>query len=235
MLIIPAIDLQDGKCVRLTQGKFDEVTVYSDNPVAIAKQFERDGAKLIHVVDLDGAKNGNLKNINVIKKIVKSISLPIEVGGGIRDRKSARKLFSIGVLRVIVGTIALENKILLKELLDEFGEQIIVALDAKNGKLVTNGWQEESEKNVVTTAINLQNLGVQRFMYTDVLRDGMLTQPNFEEIKKLLEAVFIPIIAGGGVTKIEDVKKLNELGVEGVIVGKALYEGKINVKDLMNF
>ncbi len=234
MLTIPAIDIKNGKCVRLTQGKFDNVTIYSNDPVQIAKQFEKDGAKMIHVIDLDGAKTGKPANLDTIKNIVKSVSIPIQVGGGIRTLETIKTVLNMGVSRVILGTIALEQREELKKILKKFGSQIIIALDTKNGKLMKKGWQEESASNFIDIALNLENFGVKRFIYTDVINDGMLSQPNYKEITKLLKKITVPIITGGGVTNIETVKKLKKLGIEGVIIGKALYEGKINLKEALN-
>lgn len=233
MIIIPAIDIKNGKCVRLTQGKFDEVKIYSDDPVKIAQKFEQTGAQMIHVVDLDGAKTGKPLNLKTIKRIAVSISIPIEVGGGIRTENSAEILLNAGVSRVIVGTIALENKKLLEELLNKFGQKIVVALDTKNGNLVTKGWQNSAMQNYIEVALELEKTGVKRFIYTDVLNDGMLSQPNFSEIKKLLNKISVPAVVGGGVTTIEDVIKIKKLGAEGVIIGKAIYEGKISLAECL--
>lgn len=229
MLIIPAIDIKNGKCVRLTQGKFDEVKVYSDDPVIIARGFEKEGAQMIHIVDLDGAKEGKPVNLKTIKKIIKTINIPVEVGGGIRTKEYAKILLKSGASRVIIGTVALENKKLLEELLEEFDSRIVVALDTKNGILVTRGWQNSARQNYINVALELERKGVKRFIYTDVLNDGMLTRPNFKEIKKLLSKITIPAVVGGGVTTIDDVIEIKKLGAEGVIIGKAIYEGKLNL------
>ena len=232
MLIIPAIDIKDGKCVRLTQGKFEEVTIYSDDPVNMATIWEKEGGKMIHVVDLDGAKGGIPANLETIKKIVTSVTVPVEVGGGIRTRETIELLLNAGVARVVIGTIALENQDLLKELVIEYGEKIAVALDTKEGKLVSRGWLEESGHDYTKTASELEKSGVRRFIYTDVISDGMMIQPNFDDIEKLLKTVSVPVIASGGVTTVEDIQKLKELGVEGVIIGKAFYEGIMDMKEL---
>ena len=180
MLIVPAIDIKNGKCVRLTRGDFNKEKVYADDPVTIAKQWEAQGAKMLHVVDLDGAKDGNPVNLEVIKKIAKSISIPIQLGGGIRSKEIVENVLAIGVANVVLGTVALENEDELKKILINFAKQIIVALDTKNGKLMKKGWVEVSDKKILDSALALQKMGVQKFLFTDVLRDGTLTEPNFQ-------------------------------------------------------
>lgn len=234
MLIIPAIDIKNGKCVRLTQGNFESEKVYSDDPVTKAKQWENKGAKMLHIVDLDGAKNGNLANLETIKKIAQEIEIPIQVGGGIRNKKVVETLLSIGVSRVILGTVALEDEEELKSILNDYASQVAIALDTKNGKLMKQGWLEDSDKSSVTTALKLEDLGVQRFIYTDVAKDGTLTEPNYKEITDLIKNVLVPVIASGGISTIGSIKQLKSIGVEGIIIGKALYEGKINLKEAIN-
>ncbi len=234
MLIIPAIDINNGRCVRLTQGIFGSEKVYSDNPADIAKQWEKEGAKMLHVVDLDGAKNGVISNLETIKKIIKAISIPIQVGGGIRNEKTIKLLLSCGVQRIILGTIALENKALLSKLLEKYKSQIIVALDTKNGNLMKKGWLGKTNKSYLQTAKEFEKLGVKKFIYTDVIKDGTLTKPNYKEIIKLKKTLSVPIFVGGGISGIDNVKKLKSTGVEGVIIGKALYENRINLKEAIN-
>lgn len=234
MLVIPAIDIQNGKCVRLTQGNFESEKVYSDNPVAQALQWEKQGAKMLHVVDLDGAKNGTLNNLEVIKKIAQDVKIPIQVGGGIRNKEVIKTLLSICVSRVILGTVALEDEEELRNILQDFASQVAIALDTKNGKLMKQGWLKNSNKSFVITALELEKLGVQRFIYTDVIKDGTLTEPNYKEIANLSKNVSVPIIASGGISSINSIKKLKSLGVEAIILGKALYEGKINLKEAIN-
>jgi phosphoribosylformimino-5-aminoimidazole carboxamide ribotide isomerase len=234
MLIIPAIDITNGKCVRLTQGNFESEKVYSDNPVAQALQWEQQGAQMLHVVDLDGAKNGSSTNLEVIIKIAKEVKIPLQIGGGIRNKETVKSLLSNGVARVSLGTVALENEVELKNILCDFTSQIAIALDAKNGKLMKQGWLKDSDKSVVITALELERVGVQRFIYTDVVKDGTLTEPNFKEIANLTKNLAVPVIASGGISTIESIKQLKSIGVEGVIVGKALYEEKINLKEALN-
>jgi len=234
MLVIPAIDIKNSKCVRLTQGNFESEKVYSEDPVAVAIKWQKQGAKMLHVVDLDGAKNGALANFEIIKKIVKAIYIPIQVGGGIRNKKAVKTLLAIGVSRVILGTVALEDENELKNILADFAFQIAIALDTKNGKLMKRGWLEDSDKSSVVTALKLEDLGAQRFIYTDVVRDGMLTEPNYKEIANLSKNVLVPIIASGGISNISNIKQLKSIGIEGVIIGKALYEGTVNLKEAIN-
>lgn len=234
MLIIPAIDIKNGKCVRLTQGDFESEKVYSEDPVVIAKQWESQGAQMLHIVDLDGAKNGKLENLEVIKKIAQSVAIPIQVGGGIRNKKSVQTLLSAGVSRVILGTLALENQDELKSILEDFASQIAVALDTKNGRLMKQGWLENSDQGSVVTALELEQIGVQRFIYTDIIKDGTLTEPNYKEIANLTKNIVVPVIASGGISTIASIKQLKSIGVEGVIIGKALYEGEIDLKEALN-
>lgn len=234
MLIIPAIDIINGKCVRLTQGDFKSEKIYSEDLVTVAKQWQEQGAKMLHIADLDGAKNGNLTNLDVIRKIVQKISIPIQVGGGIRNKEAVKKLLSVGVTRVILGTVALENEDELKNILNDFCSQIAIALDARNGKLMKKGWLETSDKSCLVTALKLEDLGVQRFIYTDVMKDGTLTEPNYKEIANLTKNALVPVIASGGISNVGNIKQLKSIGIEGIIIGKALYEGKIDLKEAIN-
>jgi phosphoribosylformimino-5-aminoimidazole carboxamide ribotide isomerase len=231
--VIPAIDLLDGKCVRLKQGRYDAETVYSTDPVAIAKQWESQGAPRLHLVDLDGARTGLPKNINIIKTISKGINIPVEVGGGIRNFDLIKELIDYGINRVVLGTTAVNNPNTLGKYCQEFSEQIAVAIDVRDGKIATEGWAKLSNKDVYTLAQEAIKLGVHRFIYTDISRDGMLTGPNFEGIRKFIESVHVPVIASGGVATKEDVFKAREIGAEGCIIGKALYEGKIKLAELL--
>ena len=233
MMIIPAIDIRDGKCVRLFQGDFAKQTTYSSPPLEVAKQWKKQGAALIHVVDLDGAKDGSPKNMELIIRMAKELAIPIEVGGGIRDKETIQKYLDSGIARVVIGTAALEDEQFVKEIVSIFGEKIVVGLDAKNGELMQNGWTAGSGKNVLDLAKLLEDIGVKRIIYTDIQRDGTLTSPNFDGIKKLIETVAIPIVASGGVTKLGDIKNLTTLDVEGVIIGKAFYEERIDLQDAL--
>jgi phosphoribosylformimino-5-aminoimidazole carboxamide ribotide isomerase len=232
MIIIPAIDIKDGRCVRLFQGDFDKQTIYSNDPLEIALRWRDAGAKLIHVVDLNGAKDGRPENFAVIENIAKLVS--IEIGGGIRSIETIRKYLEAGVVRVVLGTALLEDFDFAKKVFKLFGEKIVVALDAKKGHLMTEGWILKSGLKIKETAKKLEEIGARRIIYTDILRDGSLTHPNFESIKKLIAKVDIPIIASGGISSTNQIKKLKQMGAEGVIIGKALYVGSLNLKEALN-
>ena len=232
MIIIPAIDIKGGRCVRLYQGDFDKQTVYSENPLEIAFEWRGLGAKMIHIVDLDGAKEGQPVNTRIISTIVRKI--PVQVGGGIRDRKTINKYLEAGALKVVLGTAILEDFEFAQSIFREFKDKVVTSLDAKNGVLKTRGWIEESKLGVLETAKKLQDLGATRIIYTDISKDGSLTEPNFLSLEELIQNLSIPIIASGGISNIQQIKELKEIGVEGVILGKALYEGKINLKEALN-
>ncbi|MFH0776284.1 MAG: 1-(5-phosphoribosyl)-5-[(5-phosphoribosylamino)methylideneamino]imidazole-4-carboxamide isomerase [Patescibacteria group bacterium] len=233
--IIPAIDLIRGRCVRLYKGSFRQKTEYSVSPSGQAKVFENEGADRIHLVDLDGARAGEPRNLKTIEKICSSVKIPVEVGGGIRSIESAEKLFSIGVERIILGTLAIEQPELLGEFLAKFGsEKIVVGLDARADglKLVTRGWEGRTELNVLDFAEKLEKIGVGRIIYTDIARDGTLTFPNFDVNERLVKTTKLKVIASGGVTDVAHVEILRKTGCEGAILGKALYEGKISVSEI---
>jgi phosphoribosylformimino-5-aminoimidazole carboxamide ribotide isomerase len=230
--IIPAIDLLDGKCVRLKQGRYDAETVYSNDPLAMAKRWQAEGGKRLHVVDLDGARTGIPKNIEIIKSIAKELDIPVQAGGGIRNFELIKELVAFGVDRVIIGTTAVNNPNMLGRFCKEFGEHVAVAIDARDGKAATDGWTKVSKKDTLTLAREAIDLGVKRFIYTDISRDGMLTGPNCEGIRKFISAVNVAVIASGGVSTKEDIEKLKETGAEGCIVGKALYEGKVSLTEI---
>jgi phosphoribosylformimino-5-aminoimidazole carboxamide ribotide isomerase len=230
--VIPAIDILNGKCVRLKQGRYDAETVYSKDPLEIARKWESQGAKRLHVVDLDGARTGIPKNLEIIKDITKEIDIPVQTGGGIRNFGKIKEMIDYGVDRIILGTSAVKNPNLLAEVCEKFADHIAVAIDAKEGKVATEGWTQVSKKDTLTLAKEAIGLGVKRFIYTEISRDGMLTGPNFEGIKNFVAQVNVPVIASGGISSKEDIEKLKETGVEGCILGKALYEGKVSLKDL---
>ncbi|MBM3284080.1 1-(5-phosphoribosyl)-5-[(5-phosphoribosylamino)methylideneamino]imidazole-4-carboxamide isomerase [Candidatus Gottesmanbacteria bacterium] len=234
MLIIPAVDIQKGKVVRLYRGNFKLATTYSDNPVKMAKYWQKTGAKMLHVVDLDGARVGRMKNYSLIKKIVKAVSIPTQVGGGVDSELLVDKLLSSGVSRVILGTVALESESLLKTLVDKYGSCIAVALDVNNYSLSKRGWQKMTGKNIFYQAKRLETLGVKRFIYTDIARDGTLTSPDCRLIRKLVNSINCPIIVSGGISTIKQIKKIKALKAEGVIIGKALYEKRLNPKEVFN-
>jgi phosphoribosylformimino-5-aminoimidazole carboxamide ribotide isomerase len=231
--IIPAIDILNGRCVRLKQGRYDAETVYSKDPVEMAKKWESEGAKRLHVVDLDGARTGIPNNIEIIKSIAKELNIPVQTGGGIRNFDLIKELIDFGIDRIILGTTAVKNPNLLAKVCEKFGEQIAVAIDAKEGRVATEGWTQVSKKDTLTLAREAIDLGVKRFIYTDISRDGMLQGPNFEGIKNFVSQIRVPVIASGGISSKEDIEKLKETGAEGCIVGKALYEGMVKLENIV--
>lgn len=234
MDIIPAVDIRDGRCVRLYQGDYGMETVFSDDPVAMAMEWQSLGATRLHIVDLDGAATGKLENLNIITGINNTLWIPVQVGGGIRHLETIEKLLEIGADRVILGTAAVENPNLVQEACRRFSQSIIIGIDAREGKLATHGWQQETELKALDFAHSMVELGVRRFIYTDINRDGTLTEPNFSAIFELVDAIRFPVIASGGISSIIHLKVLNKLGVEGAIIGKALYTGDINLKQALD-
>ena len=232
MIIYPAIDIYNGKCVRLLQGKFEEVTVYFDNPLDAAKKWMDLGAEWIHVVDLNGAIEGKPINLRPIEEIMTGINLPIQIGGGIRSQEIAEIFLTMGAGRIVLGSAALEDPDLVQVLCSKFEERIAVGLDARDGKLAIHGWKDTSEKDALTVCKEFKEMGISTIIYTDITRDGMLTGPNFEGIQKVGSAG-IGLIASGGISSLDDLKKLKALGVDGAILGKALYENKIDFKEAL--
>ena len=231
MLIFPAIDLIDGKCVRLTQGDYQQKTIFSDSPVAVAQGFAKTGCKFLHIVDLDGAKAGSSQNLAVIEKIVANVNLSVQVGGGIRTVAAAEKLINIGVDRIILGTIAVTNQQLVADLIKRFGPQrIVVSIDSKDNTVKTEGWLSDSDKTERQLLDELIALGIQQIIYTDISSDGMLAGPNFANIAKLAKAN-LQIIVAGGVSYLQHLTKLKTMGIYGAIIGKALYKNTIDLKD----
>lgn len=234
MIIFPAIDIRNEKCVRLTQGDYSKMTVYGVDPVEVAIKWQSKGAEYLHIVDLDGAKDGKRVNGAIIEKIAKSTEIPIQVGGGIRDTKAVEELLSNGVSRVIIGTGAIKDLKWLSELVRVYGEKICVSIDAKNGFVATDGWEQISKINAVDFAVNLENIGVRTIVYTDIQKDGMLKGPNFKMYEELMKEVNLDIIASGGITTIEDVETLKRMGIYGAIIGKALYDEKIKLEEAIS-
>jgi phosphoribosylformimino-5-aminoimidazole carboxamide ribotide isomerase len=219
--------------VRLKQGRYDTPIVYSDSPVEIAKKWEAASAKRLHVVDLDGARTGTPENIETIKAIIKEVGIPVQVGGGIRMFPVITDLIKFGADRIILGTTAIKNPNLISNVCEKFGDQIAVAIDAKGRFAAADGWMYVTKKDTLTLAKEAIDMGVQRFIYTDINSDGMLEGPNFDAIAKFASEVNVPVIASGGIATKEDIIKLMEIGVEGCIVGKALYEGKIRLEEIV--
>jgi phosphoribosylformimino-5-aminoimidazole carboxamide ribotide isomerase len=231
MEIIPAIDLRNGKCVRLYQGDYERETVFSDDPAAMAKRWQSEGAKRLHIVDLDGAARGEPCNLDAIENIVKAVDIPLEVGGGIRTLETIEQLLNLGVGRVILGTAAVENPDLIEKACRRLGEQVVIGIDARDGRVATRGWLQKSETTAAELALRMVELGVKRFIYTDISRDGTLTSPNFEAVAELLSQVSVPVIAAGGISSIEHLTRLAGLGVEGAIVGRAIYTGDVKLAE----
>jgi len=236
MEIIPAIDIRGGKCVRLYQGDYNQETIFDEDPVTAALTWYSQGAQWLHIVDLDGAVAGEPQNMEVVKEIIKESGLLIELGGGIRQEQVAKKLLHQGVSRIVLGTAAIENSELVKKLCQQFGEAIAVSLDARDGKLAIHGWRKNTVAEVLQLSREMVDAGVRRFIYTDIKRDGTLTEPNFDMIKKLLTGATIPVIVAGGISRLEHLQRLKALGAEGAIIGKALYTGDINLGEaIINF
>ena len=234
MEVIPAIDLLDGKCVRLYQGDYERSEIFNDNPVTVARSWAEQGATRLHVVDLDGAKEGKTTNLAPIEAIVAAISIPVQVGGGLRDRTSIARLLDLGVQRCIVGTVAVEQPELVQELCQEFPEQIVVGIDARQGKVATRGWLETSQVLATDLAQRMSVAGAAAIIYTDIHRDGTMSGPNREALRELATAIEIPVIASGGVSSLTDLLSLlalESLGVTGVIVGRAIYTGDVNLAE----
>lgn len=233
MLIIPAIDLKDGKCVRLIQGDPERATIYSNDPVSIAVKFESDGAKLIHIVDLDGAFEGRLVNFELVKKISQSVKIPVEIGGGIRTEDSIKKYIDIGIKRIIAGTVLLKDEF--RETIKKYSDYIVAGVDAKDGMAATHGWKSVSRVPAIDVIRKFQDDGIRNFIFTDIATDGMLTGPNIKSMADILQkAPGVNLVASGGVTRVEDILSLSDLsasGLSGCIVGKAIYDGRIDLKD----
>jgi phosphoribosylformimino-5-aminoimidazole carboxamide ribotide isomerase len=234
MQIIPAVDIKNGKCVRLYQGDYNRETVFSDDPAAVAMQWKSMGASRLHVVDLDGAAAGEPRNLAIAGTIARETGLPVQLGGGIRTEASVEQVLNAGIARVIMGTIAVENSDLLKKLCARFGDSIIVSVDARNGYIATRGWLTSTESRALDFSRKLVDMGVKRMMYTDIQRDGTLTEPDFETIGELAHNVQLPVIAAGGVATVEHLRTLKKLGAEGAIIGKALYTGNVDLKEALS-
>ena len=236
MLVIPAIDLKDGRCVRLRQGDLKQETVYSDDPAAMAAHWQQRGGQLLHLVDLNGAVDGQPRNFSYIEKIVKSVSIPIQVGGGIRTIETVRLYFAIGLARVVLGTSALDNPTFLEQACKEFPGRVIVGIDARDGKVAVRGWTHVSGTSVTELMQRMMNYPLAGLIYTDIATDGMLAGPNLAALRDLVELSPVSIIASGGITCLDDLRAIQSLGprVAGAIVGKALYDGKIDLREAID-
>lgn len=233
MIIYPAIDLKDGQCVRLIQGRVEDKTVYSHHPARTAAAFARNGAGYLHIVDLDGAFSGSPRNDAAIAEIAAAIDIPFQVGGGLRSIEDVKRILKLGATRVIIGTRAVRNPEFLKQLLEQFGaEKIVLGIDARDGMAAVEGWVETSSVPAVQLGINMKKLGAELCVYTDISRDGLLSGPNLEAIGEMAEKTGLEIIASGGVSSLDniaDLKAMEPAGVVGAIIGKALYDGKIDL------
>jgi phosphoribosylformimino-5-aminoimidazole carboxamide ribotide isomerase len=237
--IIPAIDLKDGRCVRLKQGRQDNATVYDDNPIETAQSYESSGARMIHIVDLDAAfSNPNSRNRQVLREIISGIRIPLQFGGGLRSLEDIAQVVELGVARVVIGTLAVETPTTLEQALRLFGgDRIAVGIDARNGQVLTRGWEKEGNLSALALAQKVASMGVERIIYTDVARDGMLTGVNVEHTCAIARESGLKVTASGGVSSLEDIKRLkdaSECGIDSVIVGKALYEGRFSLQEAIN-
>ena len=232
MQLYPAIDMKNGQCVRLRQGAFKDITIYSDAPEKVAAHWQEKGASFLHLVDLDGALAGYSVNEEVIRRIADTVSIPIEIGGGIRSKEAVERMLDLGVRRVIIGTKAVEHPEFLRDMVRTFGEEAIVAgVDAKDGMVAVEGWEKVSSLTASDLCLTMKEYGVRHIVYTDISRDGMLSGPNVEATRKLTEETGLDIIASGGVSCMEDLKCLHEAGIRGAVIGKALYENRIDLAE----
>lgn len=233
MEVIPAIDLRGGLCVRLYQGDYERETVFSEDPVAVARHWYELGARRLHIVDLDGAAQGTPANEGVIRAIAQAVPIPLQVGGGIRDLATVDAVLGWGVTRIVLGTAAVEQPGVVKAACEVHPDAVVIALDARDGRVAIKGWLEDTDVEATYLAQRMSEVGVPRFLYTDIARDGTSTEPNFEAIARMQQATGRPVIASGGVARIEHLERLQALGVEAAIVGRALYTGAINLPDAL--
>ncbi len=232
MKIIPAIDIKDGNVVRLVRGDYERITLYSTDPADIARRWRSQGASILHVVDLDGALLGEPRNMDAVAMIVKAVSIPVELGGGFRNLESIRWAFNVGASKVIIGTKVVEDIEFVSSAIKRYGEKIIVSIDAKNGFVMMQGWTKASAINAIDMAKRMEHLGASSIIYTDVTVDGTLAGPNFIRLDNFLSNVNLPVVIAGGISSVKDIRKLcalNRKNLAGVIVGKALYEGEVNL------
>ena len=230
MLILPAIDLRNGKCVNLVQGRAGEETIFSDQPVEMAERWQQSGAEYLHLVDLDGAFGEAFDNLQLVQKIVGALQIPVQLGGGIRAMERLESVLALGVTRAILGTAALKNPSLVEASCKKYGARIAVGIDAKDGLVATEGWLDVSEKPAIAFAREMEGCGVQTIIYTDIRSDGMLKGPNLATTEAIAEAVSVNVIASGGISSIQDVQALKAIGVHGAIVGRALYTGTLDLQ-----
>ena len=233
MHIFPAIDIKNGQCVRLKQGKFEDVTVYSNDPLAMAERFLQAGATHLHVVDLDGARMGNGYNKEVIKALVEQYPLKVQTGGGIRTMRDVEEKLSMGVDRVILGTVAVSNPEIVKEAVKIYGEKIAVGIDALNGRVAVQGWEKVSDVSALDLCFQMKEFGVKTIIYTDISKDGMMVGPNIESTKEIIDATGLQVIASGGISSMVDLERAQKAGAYGAIIGKAIYQGSLSLGDVI--
>ncbi|MBO5436106.1 MAG: 1-(5-phosphoribosyl)-5-[(5-phosphoribosylamino)methylideneamino]imidazole-4-carboxamide isomerase [Thermoguttaceae bacterium] len=233
MQILPAIDLRGGKCVRLRQGDYAQETVFGDDPAAMAKHWVDLGGEFLHLVDLDGAKDGAPTNLEAIRKIVQTVGVPCELGGGIRNEETIRSLLELGLNRLVIGTLALRQPEWFREMCLKFPNRLVLGIDARNGYVATDGWLETSQTKAIELADQFSGLPMAAIVYTDIATDGMMKGSNVPAMKEMKDAVNVPVVASGGVTTLEDVRKLKDAGLDAAIIGRALYEGTIDLPDAL--
>jgi len=232
MEVIPAIDLRNGRCVRLVQGRYDRETIFSDDPVAMASYWEEQGAPRLHIVDLDGAKEGEPRNLDLVAEMVRAVEIPVQFGGGVRNEEIARRVLALGVQRVIIGTAALDPETA-KRMIQDLGESVAAGIDARHGRVSVRGWLDTTEVEAVQLARRLDALGARSIIFTDIKRDGMLTGPNLPALRALIREVTASVIASGGIATLEHLREVREAGAAGAIVGTALYTGRLTLKDAL--
>lgn len=233
MIIFPAIDIKNNRCVRLKQGRFDEVTVYHEDPATVAKQWEDAGASIIHVVDLDGARSGTAHNLKTVERIVKTVAIPIQLGGGIRNSEDLERVFNVGVRRAIIGTAALKDPLFLQNAVERYHERIVLGLDALRGLVAVEGWEEVSTQDAFDFCREIKKMGITEVIYTDILKDGMMSGPNIETTGELIKKTRMKVIASGGVSSLHDLENLKKIGATGAIIGKSLYNGTLDLKQVI--
>lgn len=233
MQIWPAIDLRGGKCVRLVQGDYQRETVYGDDPAAMARRWVGEGARHLHLVDLDGARDGQLVNGQAIAAIVRAVDIPAELGGGVREEATIAQLLELGLMRVVVGTKAIDDPAWLRQMCEKFPRRIALGIDARDGRVATHGWQQTGELHAVELAHQVVDLELSAIIYTDIATDGMMSGPNVTAMREMVAAARLPVIASGGVTTVDDVRRLADAGVAGCIIGRALYEGQLQLADAL--
>lgn len=235
MEIWPAIDLRGGKCVRLRQGDYGQETVFGDDPAKMALHWVAQGAKRLHLVDLDAARSGSSGNLEAVRQIRGAVSVPIQLGGGVRSEETIRGLLNLGLDRLVVGTVAVNDPEWFRAMARMFPGKLVLGLDARDGRLATDGWQRTSQQLAADFAARFQDEPIAGIVYTDISRDGMLTGPNVEATAAIQKSVSVPVIASGGVSRLDDVRRLSEAGLAGCIIGRALYEGRVSLSEAMKF